>query len=225
MQTYEFTLKGMTPYLMHADDVIASDGLMAWRKAPGNKSVSVPGDDRSPAWTWQTYLYADGEKLAIPSECLMTALRKAGAMIPAKGKATFKSLTQSGMLITSDFCAFAAAGREVDLGAIHRLRDLPFGKQAEGVRKLGFELMVKRAKVGESKHVRVRAKFAAWEMSGAIEVIEPAITPAVLDQLFEIAGRAVGLGDWRPSAPKSPGPYGMFTATIAPAGKGARRAS
>ena len=51
-------------------------------------------------------------------------------------------------------------------------------------------------------------------MRGVITVSEAAITDEVLEQLFEIAGRLVGLGDWRPSAPTSPGPYGMFNASL-----------
>ena len=59
IRTAEFNLKGLTPLLMHADDVEASDLLKDWRKSPGNKNQSVAGDDRSPAWTWQTYWYLD----------------------------------------------------------------------------------------------------------------------------------------------------------------------
>jgi hypothetical protein len=207
---------------MHADDVLASDLLTEWRKDPKNKSVSVPGDDRSPAWTWQTYVYSDGTELVLPSECLMTCLRKAGAMVPSKGKLTFKSLTQSGMMIGSDFCQFTNNGKSIRIADIADMRDLTFLKQVEAVRKLGFDLLVKRAKVGQAKHIRVRPRFSQWQVSGSITVTEQAITPDVLEQLFEIAGRLVGLGDWRPSAPQSPGPYGMFTAQVVAAGATSR---
>jgi hypothetical protein len=43
-----------------------------------------------------------------------------------------------------------------------------------------------------------------------------AITRDVLGQLFEIAGDFAGLGDWRPSAPSKPGPYGMFSSEVKP---------
>jgi hypothetical protein len=158
MLDYEFVLKCLSPILIHGDDVMASDELTAWRKDPKNKSVSVPGDDRSPAWTW-----------------------------------------------------------------ILAFRDAKFSDHIKECRNLGFDLLVKRASVGSSKHVRVRPRFDEWQVRGSITVSEPAITQDVLEQLFELAGRYAGLCDWRPSSPKKPGPYGMFTAEVKPV-KAARRA-
>ncbi len=96
---YEFQLDGLTPLLVHADDVEASDRLQEWRKAPENKSLSTPGDDRSPPWTWQTYLYTDGTHLTVPSDNVMVALREAGCEITLKRQTTFKALTQSGLVM------------------------------------------------------------------------------------------------------------------------------
>lgn len=213
---YSFKLVGTMPLLMHADDVLASDDLMAWRKDPRNKGVSVAGDDRSPAWTWQTYLYSDGQNVAMPQECIMAALRFAGAKISGKGKTTFKSMSQSGLLIGSDFCEFLSNGKPVPMAEIRKFRDRPFSDHVKTVRDMDFDLSIKRAAVGTNKHVRVRPKFDDWQVCGTIAVSEAAITEDVLYQLFEIAGRLAGLGDWRPSAPKKPGPFGMFTVEIAP---------
>ncbi len=79
---------------------------------------------------------------------------------------------------------------------------------------MGFELLVKRARVGTKKHVRVRAMFRDWRITGTLRVSEPMITDEVLRQMFEIAGDRVGLLDWRPASPESPGQYGRFTAEI-----------
>jgi hypothetical protein len=84
MLDYEFVLKCLSPILTHNDDVMASDELAAWRKDPKNKSVSVPGDDRSPPWTWMTYLYHDGVRLAMPQDNIMCALRHAGAKVSSR---------------------------------------------------------------------------------------------------------------------------------------------
>lgn len=219
---YDFQLNGVMPLLMHADDVLAADDLGAWRKDPKNKSISVPGDDRSPPWTWQTYLYHDGEHLAMPQECLMAALRYGAAKITHKGQTTFKSMSQSGLLIGSDFGEFLCNDEPVSLAKVLAFRDEPFSRHMQGARDLGFDLSVKRAKVGTAKHVRVRPKFDNWSVRGTIAVNEPAITEGVLVQMFEIAGKLAGLCDWRPSA-KSPGPYGMFSAEVR-AIKAARKA-
>lgn len=211
---YEFKLTGRMPILFHADDVEAADTLSVWRKSADNKAISVAGDDRSPAWTWQTYLYHDGEHLAIPQENIMACLGKAGAQIPAKGKATFKSASQSGLMIPDEFCEFRSGGRQIPMAPIAALSGLSFAEQAAAVKKMGFELKVKRATVGSSKHVRVRAMFRSWVVSGVIEVLDPIITASVLAEMFDIGGRKVGILDWRPSSPKKPGPYGTFKSEV-----------
>src|SRR3954447_9876381 len=94
---YQFTLTGQTPILFHADDVMATDELKAWQKDPKNKGISVAGDDRSPPWTWQYYLYTDRTNISDPAENVMACLRKSAARIPLpKGKGTFKELSQCG---------------------------------------------------------------------------------------------------------------------------------
>jgi hypothetical protein len=214
---YEFTLIGSKPILFHADDVSGADQLSAWRKAAENKSVSVAGDDRSPPFTWQTYLYHDKTNLAIPQENILACLCKAGAAVPmAKGKGTFKSLSQSGLFIADEFCEFRVRGKPISIADVHAFHDRPFAEHVAAVRKLGFELSVKRATVGNSKHVRVRAKFTGWTIHGVIETLDPLIDDNILREMFTIAGKKVGLLDWRPSAPKKPGPYGTFRPELKP---------
>lgn len=212
---YEFELKSATACLIHADDVDASDELMAWRKDPSNKNMSVPGDDRSPGWTWQTYLYTDGENLVMPSGNIMVCLRQAGATMILKRQKTYKEITQSGMVIEQEFCDFFSNGKQISIAPIEAMRDEPYKVQADAVEKMGFRLFAKRARVGQSKHVRVRPRFDDWAVRGTIRVMKEAeLTKDVLSQLFDIAG-TVGLCDWRPGC-KTPGSYGMFTATVKP---------
>ena len=209
-----FELRGITALLMHQDDVEASDRLDAWRKDPKNKGVSKAGDDRSPAWTWQTYCYGDGKRLTVPSANLMVALRQAGSQMILKKQKTFKEISQSGMFIESEFLDFQCGSplRSVDMEAIAGLAEKPFAAQADAVRKLGFRLFVKRAKIGTSKHIRVRPRFDQWRITGAIETHAAELTEDAVRQLFQLAGR-VGLCDWRPGC-KTPGPFGMFEATV-----------
>ncbi len=203
-----FVLRGRMPLLMHRDNIEASDLLDEWRKAPENKNISRAGDDRSPAWTWQTYLYHDGEHVAMPSENIMVALRQAGAQVIMKKQKTFKEITQSGLLIAQEFCEFRSRGQQIPIDKIESLHDQTFPQQREAVAGMGFKLFDKRAKIGQSKHVRIRPRFDDWEVTGTIQILKPEITWEVLQRLFEIAG-SVGLCDWRPGC-KTPGPYGMF---------------
>ena len=87
----------------------------------------------------------------------------------------------------------------------------------EVVKKLGFELFLKRAKIGQSKHVRVRPFFLNWSAVGSILVMDSQITREALTDILEAAGAYKGLGDWRPSS-KTPGPYGTFSAIVTPVG-------
>lgn len=212
-----FELIGEMPLIMHADDVEASDALQAWRKDPANKNLSVPGDDRSPAWTWQTALYSDGEHVAMPSQNIMVALRQAGAQMIMKRQKTYKEISQSGLLITSEFCEFRCRGKqlpitEIDWSVSRHGKAGSFAEQCERAESLGFKLFAKRAKIGTSKHIRVRPRFDDWFVKGSISIMAPELNKDIVQQLFEIAGR-VGLCDWRPGC-KTPGPYGMFSAKL-----------
>lgn len=207
-----FELTGKTSLLMHWDNVEESDRVKAWQRDPANKNLSVAGDDRSPAWTWATYMYHDGNNVVIPSQNLMVCLRQAGAQMILKRQKTFKEITQSGLFIEDEFLEFETEGRTLSLADATSMIEMPFDKQKEEVNRFDFRLYIIRARVGTSKHVRVRPRFDSWKARGCIEIIAPEITYENLTQLFDIAGR-VGLGDWRPGC-KTPGPFGQFRATI-----------
>jgi hypothetical protein len=216
IQRARFTLKGITPLLMHADDVEAAETVKEWQKSPANKNLSVPGDDRSPPWVWQTYLYRDENGMvAMPADNVMVALRQAGAKMTLKRQTTFKAITQSGLLMTDETLEFTNGGKQISAAAFVESRDAKFADQKKAAERAGFELLVKRAKVGTSKHVRVRPMFRSWAVSGFIQIMAPEITFDSLQMLFDLAGD-VGLCDWRPGC-KTPGRFGMFEATVSKA--------
>lgn len=208
-------LTGMTPLLMHADNIEECDRLTAWRKDSANKRNSTPGDDRSPAWTWQTYLYHDGTHLAMPAENFAACVRTAAAKISMKGQKSYKEISQSGMFVSKpspQFLAFYSNGKQIKLADILKIDAPDFTDHWAATRKLGFDLLAKRAKVGQAKHIRVRPLFNEWTVEGEIDIIDEAITKRVLGEILQLAGQA-GLGDWRPGC-KTPGSFGMFRAEI-----------
>src|SRR3990167_4358363 len=207
-----FELTGLTALLMHNDDVEAADRLKSWQKNPDNKQISVAGDDRSPGWTWRNYLYHDGKNIALPSQNLMVALRQAGAQMVLKKNKTYKEISQSGMGILTEFMDFRSGGKQIKIGDIIALRDKTFEQQSNACRDLGFRLFIKRARVAQSKHVRVRPRFDQWSISGELTVVAQELTFDIVSKLFDLAGR-VGLCDWRPGC-KTPGPFGMFSSKI-----------
>ena len=61
--------------------------------------------------------------------------------------------------------------------------------------------------VGRSRLLRTRALFPTWEASFEIDTDEELVDRKQLESWISVAGRRVGLGDWRPD--KS-GSYGRF---------------
>lgn len=215
-RTYQVTITGETPLLMHADNLSWAEQMKAWSLDPANRGKSVAGDDRTPACRWIGNLYTEGGKVVMPSDNLMTVLREGGKRCPTgKGQATFKAQTQSGIVVDQSAWPIVVNGHEIPTEPIMALvKEDDFAKHEQAAFDLGFMLFVKRAKIGSAKHVRVRPRFDQWSCAGTLTVFDDAITTEVLANILTFAGRYAGLGDWRPSSPKSPGPFGKFTSTI-----------
>lgn len=213
---YKVTLTGESPLLMHKDNITHGEAVRRWCKNPANKSASVAGDDRTPAWTWLGYCYHDGGRLVIDSDNLMTMLRDGGKKCPAAtGKGSMKAATQAGIIIDEIGWPLTVEGREIAWKAIEPLMEVDdFTKHEETAKALGFELFVKRAKVGTSKHVRVRPRFDRWACSGTLTVLDSQINTAMLKTILEHAGFYCGLCDWRPGSPVAPGQFGRFSAKV-----------
>jgi hypothetical protein len=92
--------------------------------------------------------------------------------------------------------------------------ELDFEKHEEAATELGFELFVKRARIGQSKHVRVRPRFENWTASGTIYRFRPHAHGEMLRTIFSFAGRYAGIEDWRPGSPSKRDSLETFTAEI-----------
>jgi hypothetical protein len=214
MKRYLITLKGESDLLMHADDVVWSDFMKKWEK-DAKKGDSIAGDDRSPAFRWIGYLYVENDRVVMPSDNLMTAIREGASKITVKGNKTFKSQSQSGIIVDQTSWPLMVNGREIPADKINALKtEMDFEVHKATAFELGFELFCKRAKIGQNKHIRVRPRFFNWSCTGTITVIDPKITKETVIRIFTEAGLYSGLCDWRPSSPKSPGSFGKFTAEV-----------
>lgn len=221
METYTLQITGKMPLIMHQDNIVYADALKTWRLVPENKRLSVAGDDRSPAHTWLGCLYHDGTVIAIPSDNLSRCFMESGAsvLVPGgKSGKTFKSQTQSGMAFSEEFFPLLVDGATVPVKQFFELEtERDFAKHIASANARGFELYVKRAKIGTSKHVRVRPRFHRWQFNATLVVWDDQITLDVLKDIARVAGDYKGLGDWRPSS-RTPGPYGRFDVSISSAG-------
>lgn len=213
---YRVTLTGATALLLHRDNLEWQEYMKRWESDPANRAASVAGDDRTPAHRWIGCLYVANGLLVVDSDNLMTVFREGGAKCPTGKKgATFKRATQSGMVVDEIGWPITIDGETVPFEKIKALETVPdFATHLDAVSALGFSLFVKRARVGQSKHVRVRPRFDRWQIQGHVTVFDETITRDVLQNIVTFAGKYAGIGDWRPSAPKSPGPYGKFLATV-----------
>lgn len=213
---YEVTITGRTPLIMHADNIEWADAIAAERDniKRQDKANFAAGDDRCPPSTWKGCLYfgADGH-ITMPTDNLKSGLVKAGAMVTLSKQTTFKRLAASGLIFPSPDTVFLANGKNLKQSSIEAIKG-NFKEQLAAVRGLGFDLLMKRAKIGASKHVRIRPIFKTWSITTEVVVIDDQITESALREIFEKFGLRVGLGDWRPSSDKSPGPYGMFDVTL-----------
>lgn len=216
-RTYRVTITGKTPLLMHKDDIDWADTMEEWKnKASQTKGLSKAGDDRTPAWRWIGCLYHDDDALVISADNISRCLMEAGAafLVPGAKNKTFKEQTQSGMMPGELGWPLLVDGKPVPMKPIRDLlKSEDFKHHREQVTPMGFSLFVKRAKVGMSKHIRVRPRFDRWSATGTIVVWDKQITQQMLSDIFTFAGERKGLCDWRPSS-KTPGQFGRFTAEV-----------
>lgn len=218
MERYQIILEGETPLLMHCDNIQFSERVRAWQQE--NRSLSVAGDDRTPAWSWISSLYNDGKYVGLNADNVMTMLREGGAKVPTGAKnETYKRQTQSGIVLEEICPPLLVNGKRLEMAPILALLDEDdFAAHVEAVHEMGFDLLVKRAKVGTSKHIRVRPMFGEWAVITSLMVVDPkesGITQEVLQKILNKAGSLCGLGDWRPSS-RTPGQFGRFKATVEP---------
>lgn len=219
MEQYKITLEGLTPLLMHNDNLGFNEKIKEWQKDPENKVFNQAGDDRSPAWTWIGYLYHDTINIGVSSDNVMTMLREGGTkVLTGKGKETYKKQTQSGIMLDQQQFDLFVDGQKIPVDRIKPLiGNSEFAEHITMAEDLGFELLVKRAKIGRAKHIRVRPMFRKWVAVGTLTVLDrelSGITQDVLRLVLNQAGALCGLCDWRPSSPSS-GTFGKFSPTVA----------
>ena len=122
MERYQIILEGETPLLMHHDNIQFSERVRAWQQE--NRSLSVAGDDRTPAWSWIGSLYDDGEYVGMNADNVMTMLREGGAKVPTGAKnETYKRQTQSGIVLEEISPPLLVNGKRLEMAPISALLD------------------------------------------------------------------------------------------------------
>ena len=224
MQSYKVSIVGKMPLLLHNDNIEWADELAAWRKNPEIKKSTTPGDDRTPGFTWMGSLYTHNGLLVMPSKNIDACLMKAAGQITRRGMKTYRSDIVSNLITDETQFPILLKGKPFKIESISSLaKERDFGEHKRRVAELDvnsgdgegmrtFSLHVVRGAIGTGKHVRVRPMLRNWSVEMVVNVTDHSLG-SVLPDVLKIAGRSIGLGDWRPGG-KTPGRYGTFEGTV-----------
>jgi len=135
---------------------------------------------------WREYFYADSEgEIYQPASHFEGALVKAATGFKVTGKRgkSYKDLFLSAVFVTPD-------------RILHGIK-VPDELDTDADKSLYLDMrpvVVQRARV-----VRIRPAFSTgWELEFAIEVIDDQIAPELVQDVLTLAGKTVGIGDYRP---------------------------
>ncbi len=135
---------------------------------------------------WRNYFYATtGGEIFQPSSHFEGAMTKAAAGFRITGKRgkTYKDLFQSAVFVAPDQIPFGFK--------------VPDELDTDGDKPLYLDMrpvVVNRARV-----VRIRPTFkAGWSLEFEITVIDDQISPEMVQDVLILAGKTVGIGDFRP---------------------------
>lgn len=202
--TQSFTITGLSPMLMHCGQT--ADPLNQFSKAmkalSGKRGKTDDDLELIGNVEWWAGLYLDTPatinkdtfavsvpktaKLTIPAHVLDSAIRE-GARKGKMGKQA-----SAGVIVEGD-------GQFIHEGPsdLNKMAADPAFRARHAV------------KVGTAKVMRCRPRFDAWSVTFAVCIDPTVIDVADVRRALESAGRLVGMGDWRPGAPRG-GSFGRF---------------
>ena len=103
-------------------------------------------------------------------------------------------------------------GREAEIALLTETLCRPVNPYAVLV---GLEGVGRRAVVQGQGVLRARARVPEWQTEVEFEYDPDFVTPEIIAEAFSIAGRVVGIGDYRPRCPRGKGgPFGRFSVEV-----------
>ena len=188
---YEINLKGTRPLIMHngssgLDKRSAANIEKADITKKKGSNRTEADDDRLRQLECQTSLWLNDEgQPTVPAAAIRRCIENAA-----------RKLKQ---------------GAQVREGmAIHRIVSFDYDTKALGktIEELGDKAQFTVPVVVQRQRIeRTRSKFDTWSVTVIIEADKELVDQTQLDAWLDIAGRRVGLGDWRP---EKSGDYGRF---------------
>lgn len=202
--SHAFTITGIDRMLMHCGQT--ADPINQFAKAMKKQSSKRNKTDEDLAslslLEWWAGLYTD-QRLSVDDSGNVTASKGTRLILPAH--VLDSAIREGGRKIK--------AGKQISAGVIVE-GDAEFS--ADGVRSLSDAAADERfhyrtaVKVGTSKVMRTRPVFSGWSAKFSVCIDAGVADIDTVRQSLEAAGRLVGVGDWRPGAPRG-GSFGRFT--------------
>lgn len=178
MYTIDVKVKGVAPLLQHRFPMPE----LANMSKGGRKQTGATDYTQE----WREYLYSDSQgNIFQPGTHFEAAMIKAAAGFKITGKRgkTYKDLFSASVFVTPE---------EIPHGLT-----VPDELDADGDKPLYLDMrpvVVNRARV-----VRLRPAFReGWELEFGITVIDDQINDELLQDILSLAGKTVGIGDYRP---------------------------
>lgn len=184
MYTVSTKVKGVAPLMQHRFPMpTLADMSKGGTQSTGSKDYTQE---------WRDYFYATKSGMIYqPAEHFEGAMVKAAVNFKITGKRgkTYKDLFRAAVFVTPD---------QIPHGIT-----VPAELDTDGDKALYLDMrpvVVNRARV-----VRIRPTFSpGWELEFDIEVIDDQISPEIVQDVLTLAGKTVGIGDFRPK-------FGRFT--------------
>lgn len=203
-QTFKIT--GLTPLIMHSGQT--ADPLNQFSKAMKKISGKRGKTDEDGAvlsnLEWWAGLYlsspaiidgelvrsAEGSRLILPSHILDSVIREGARKLKLGKQASAGAIVESDAVIEHD------GPKSIDKLSLDP--------------RFTFRCAVK---VSTSKVIRTRPIFPTWSATVSVQIDESVLEVAQVQQSLDAAGKLVGIGDWRPGAPRG-GNYGRFVVEV-----------
>lgn len=184
----EVTIKGTNAILLHKyTTATVSD--------PKSRITTKDSANYADEWIKGTYLNNE-DQVVMPWTNLAACLFD-GAKGMKKGKTALTRVVYTSLAIAEPESLLLYNGKPITI---------------EDIRKNNW-LHICGAVISGRRIDRVRTMIpSGWEITFPILVKEEGtLTLGDIKSILDNAGLRAGLGDWRPSSPKKPGPYGVFT--------------
>lgn len=178
MKSIEFHIRGIAPLICHNAQL--SDPLNEWTMSLAEitgKRKKTQADLMEMAhreFLGSLYIGTEGQPV-VPGGNIERMLRDAAA------KSKMGKQVQAGLLVTDD-------------------SDIVYSGPKDGEALWQSEKHRLRAscKVGQQRVIRTRPAFFPWELKFGVTYDETILNERAIVEFVELAGRVVGLGDWRP---------------------------